>query len=567
MRQRLFRGLLLLVLIGGYPLLATGQESSSPFDWRSVVSGSVGSEGEFYGVSGIDGRRPPASARVFANASFDLLGLQSGIRLTYSTDNSELRQSLNRLGFATTWRFLHVAAGDVSPSLSSFSVNGETMRGGYIDLTPGPLVLSAAAGRSRGAIEPGPSLRRTPAYERWLYAGRLGLGSESGTHFHLIGMLGRDDASSLEQAGLDLKAQENLLVASDAGLSLFDDAFSLSGEVAVSAFTRDQAAEPLDEIPVPGFMTDLFTPRVSSSADWAARASMDLDLSAVDLTVGIDRVQPGFRSMGRPQVQSDRQTIRVKPTLRLLGGRMRLAGRFAHTTNNLLGNRIATLERSQFGFNATGRISQALSLTGSYQRLVNANVPTGGTAADSLLSQRQVVQSVMLTPALSFRSGGTTHNITLASSFQQLADESEAVRSGMRPGVGSLNVSSTLSYVISLSSGLSINAGGNVLYNDTDRATTTVLGLNAGSSVAVLERKLTLALNAGYSATSSELEALAGNEPASSSSSQYNLSGNATYRLWTGGSVRMSVRGLASEAGADRSFQEVRAALRYEQRF
>ncbi len=582
---------------------------SGPSFLGRTISGSVGFSSQAYGASGIPSRRPGSSFQAFARTTFDLFGLSSGFNLTYSTTGTGVRQSLNRISFATAWGWGRVRAGTVSPTFSTYSLNGETLRGGLLEVSPGPVVATFAMGRAQRAVQPRPftsnvtpgatpldrrrAYLRGAAYERWLYAARLGVGSKDGTHVHLIGLLGRDSPGSIAspapgtpdslRADSLLQPAENLSVTPSFGLQLFEGALNVRAEATASAYTRDVRDERLDlsNSRVPSALTRLFTPRTSSRFTVAGRASAELSLRRWGMRVAYNRVQPGFRSMGRPQEQGDREIISVRPRVRLLDSRLNVSGQFQRMRNNLLDQKITTLRRRQYMLNAQMRLSRSFTLSSAVMQMVNENTPTGASGSGlgaqvplgRLLARRIVVRTLSLTPTLSLRGGQRSHTFTLSAALQSVADESPPVpgQTTHRPDADTNSLNATLSYVLSMPSGLAANASANFSTNGAASAETQVTGFNVGASYAFLDQALRTNATVGLSQTQNILQPIGTiRNPTcdlASTSRQFTTMVTATYRLWDGGQVSFNLRGLSSQSSDGPSFQEVQTSLRFAHRF
>ena len=81
-------------------------------------------------------------------------------------------------------------------------------------------------------------------------------------------------------------------------LKLFSDALVVSTEASGSAYTRDMNSPELDNDKVPSFVSKLFTPRLSSSADFAYSAGIQLRLARMTLKTGTRYIGPGYTSLG-----------------------------------------------------------------------------------------------------------------------------------------------------------------------------------------------------------------------------------------------------------------------------
>ncbi|GAB5518336.1 MAG: hypothetical protein RhofKO_05870 [Rhodothermales bacterium] len=551
-------------------LLSTVPVAEAQFRSRYFsVNGSVGFSAEAYSTTSLNARRAPATLQAYANVPFNVLGFRSGINLLYSTDESRVRQSVNKLGFSGTWRWVALGAGDVAPTFSKYSLSGVTIRGGMLQLTPGPFMLGAAAGRSRRAIESTTEARLgRAAFEQWIYAAQVGFGKKEGTHFHLIGVVGRDDTLSVADAG-EVLPEENLSITPDIGLRLFKGAFQLQASATVSAFTRDTRSTAVDdELDLPEVLTNLFTPRTGSRLDAAGEASMRLNLKNGGLRATYERVQPGFQSLGLARTRSDQESIRIQPQLRLFNRRFNVGGNVATFRNNLLGNRASTMERLQVGLNTQARLTTWLMVNVSFNQLANTNTPTDLAAPGALsLRQDQLSQTVLVSPTVTVRKGNSSHSVSLSGSYQQMEDRSPAVQSGERAGNDFDNLSATLSYGVTLPSGLSLNLSSNWLESNASAVEVTVVGLNTGLSYALFNRTLTLGVNGGLSRNESDIKR--GAVPLTTSASQLMLTTNASYRLKNGDSIRLTVRGLSNQQSGNtaQSYQEVQSTLRYEHRF
>lgn len=569
-------------------------------DIRPVaLSGSIGFLTEGYTISGIDARRPPGMGQINAATSFSIFGFRSGINLLYSTDDNQFRQSMNRFNFQGSWRWLTVSAGTVSPRFSKYSLGGVTVTGGLIEISPPGFSLSVTAGRTKRSVEfteqPG---FREPAYEQWLYAARLGFGRRGRNEFALTGVYAFDRIGSITEPGSVLPA-ENLNITPQFTVFLFKGNVVVESNLTVSAFTRDRQSDELDmdDVSVPSFLTNIFTPRSSTRVDFAGEVSGRIAFGPLRLDGGYERVQPGFQSLGLGQVRSDQESYRFRPQVRLLNGRANISGTFSQGRNNLLDTRISTMRRQQLGSNITMRLTQTTNLTLSYMRMTNVNKPVDETAPTAAeLHQKQISQNFMLTPSFVFRSGMTSHSVSVTGSYQMLDDKSEMVVTGVRPAIDFTNLSTGLSYGISLPDGLSFNVSGNYLRNESDVTTATGHSFNAGSGYAFFDRLLTVNLTLGWSRNGTEFvrviededplsplqrrgteyrpadngnDFLAGEYIVRQWSQQYTVNFAASYRLPNGNPIRFTVRSLSSRPGdkGGREYDEVRASLRYDHRF
>src|SRR5690554_3867763 len=138
--DKLFALTVLLVIIS-VPVYSQTGSFWDDTDLRTFTTGgSIGLSASTYMARGIENRRSPGVLQTHANLNFTTFGLRSGFLLNYSTDDSGFRQNMNAISYGASWRWLAMQAGDVSTRLSDYSLNGTTIRGGYIRARPGNMI-------------------------------------------------------------------------------------------------------------------------------------------------------------------------------------------------------------------------------------------------------------------------------------------------------------------------------------------------------------------------------------------------------------------------------------------
>lgn len=518
------------------------------------IMGSIGIGAEAYSTTGVS-RRAPMRGQVFANAGFDLWGLTSGIDVVFDTDQQRLQQSANQLAFSTGWRWGRIQAGDVSPALSPYALTGVSVRGGAFELTPGPLRLAVAGGQARQALggSTQAALEASP-YNRTVLGARLGLGGVDKTHFHIVGAFARDAISSAPQS--EIRPAENLVLAPEFGLSLFGGAFFFRSTVAASLYTRDLRAEVLD-VDVP-----LLTLRVGTSVDFAGEAETRITTGRGGLTLGYNRVQPGYEALTAPGIRPDEQTFRGAVQLRLPAQiSLDLSG--SRAQDNLLDQRDATMTRDQFGVNAQWRVTRMLALNGGMQQIMTrSDVEVG--AQDAVMRElNQLARVFTFAPTLMFAAPQKpVQTISLSTAYAMSDDQSPAVVQGLRPGIRTDNVTGALAYSLTFPAGLSLNASGTALQAESPQSRTRAFGASTGVGKSFLNRRLQTNLNAGFNR--SEAQPLAAGVPAFTTT-QFSVTFSSSMRFPAGDQVRLSVRGMANQGTT--SFREGQATLRYTRSF
>ncbi len=595
--------LLFFLVMSGIHVLADepttiGETDIRPFDF----SGSLSLISEGYMVNGIDPRRPPGLGQVQFNSTFSILGFQSGINILYSTDDNRFRQSMNQFNFQGSWRWLTVAAGTVAPNFSKYSLGGVSVTGGMIDINPAWFSLTLTGGRTRRAVEFTDEIGfREPSFERWLYATRIGFGNREGTEFALSGVYAYDVAESIEKPGEILPAQ-NINITPELKLSFFQGRFRLGGNATVSAFTRDRRGSALEISELDDFdwLTDLITINNSTRLDYAAEVSGQLRLGPVRLNGGYERVQPGFRSLGLGRIRSDHESFRIRGQFRLFEGRANLSGMHNSARNNLMDDKISTLQREQISTTLALRITQRVNLNLSFMQMSNVNEPVdaGNPIADQLHTDL-ISRNFMITPTMILQRDMTSHSVSINGSYQILEDKSMMVLQGERPGSDFDNTTVGVNYNITLPSSLSMSFSGNLMKNNTEAGSAIGNALNVSTGYSFFDRKLTTNINLGWSRngiefvriiTDPDLENLLsdgiirhavhntlqngndfidGEYVVEQWSHQYSINLTTSYRFENGNPLRLNIRGLFSRPDYEggRKYNEFHAVLRYQHRF
>ncbi len=595
--------MLFIMTVFGLKALADEPSTIGETDIRPYeFGGSLSIISEGYLVDGIDPRRPPGLGQVQFNSNFSILGLRSGINIVYSTDDNRFRQSMNQFNFQGSWRWLTVAAGTVAPSFSKYSLGGVSVTGGMIDINPPWFSLTLTGGRTKRAVEFADEIGfREPSFERWLYATRIGFGNREGTEFALSGVYAYDVSGSIEQTG-DIMPAQNINVTPELKLSLFQGRFRLDGNATASVFTRDRTGSVLEISELDDFewLTDLFTINSSTRLDYAAEISSQLRLGPVRLNGGYERVQPGFRSLGLGRIRSDYESYRIRGQFRLFEGRANVSGMYTSGRNNLMDDKISTLQRDQIATTLALRISQKVNLSLSYMQMANVNEPVNpDNPIASQLHTDLISRNIMITPTMILQRDLVSHSISLNGAYQVLEDNSIMVLSGERPSSEFDNTTLGVNYNITLPSSLSMSFASNVLRNNTEAGSAIGNSFNASTGYSFFDRKLTTNINLGWSRNGIEFvrviddpdhedimtdvvirhsvhntskngnDFLNGEYVVEQWSHQYSINLTTSYRFKNGNPLRLNIRGLFSRPGHEggRKYNEFHAVLRYQHRF
>lgn len=384
--------ILVLILVGRALLVPDGARAQAldlDLDRPALTfGGEVGTFSELYGVSGAERRRPGATARLYLRPTASIYGLVS-VRGDFllSTEGNQLgaqaRQNINQYSLSPDWGWGRATVGDFSGSYSPLTYNGIRARGASVDVERGALQLSMFGGRSRRAVDGGAV---SGSYSRTVAGARLGVGEARGTSLAVVMVTALDDPGSLDEptdtlfldpqpdttfvedtlsVGRDnrfaVTPQQNLVVSLVGTLALLDDRLKLEAELAGSGYTRDRRSDPIDNPElldrIPGIAEALFTPRTSSSADYAYTLQGQVSpIPALTSTVTFRNLGAGYVSLGTASLLSDRREVQSRTALRL--GRVNASLDLGRQNDNLADQKAFTTTRNRIGASLSTRLTR-----------------------------------------------------------------------------------------------------------------------------------------------------------------------------------------------------------------
>ncbi len=376
--MRYCRFALIFLLIAAPGLLAqtTPQSAVSALQGEAIsFSGELGSYGEFYSISGRDARRPASSARAYFRPTlsfYNALSISANILFSTEGNSRSARRQMNQInqfGVQPSWKWGYVNAGDFTESYTQYTLNGLSIRGGGFSINPGHLRLAATGGVTRrlGAAS------NEGEFDRQVYGGRIGVGREAGSFFDILLVSVKDIPSKFKpvepdtiiprdstQIGTELPysetPQENLVIGVAGALRLFNGAFTLKSEAAGSAHTRDMSSPELDNDEIPAFVRKLFTPRLSSSADFAYSSNLLMRFESLSLKAGYRYIGPGYVSLGVASLNADLRELSWGIDLRRRLWSTSVA--IARQNDNLIGSKLHTTVRYTYSGNLTARVTR-----------------------------------------------------------------------------------------------------------------------------------------------------------------------------------------------------------------
>ena len=314
-------------------LLFAGLAAATALAGPVRFSGSASIFAEQNFVAGESAPGPNSNFGFRLNPMLSVFGLPLGLDVLVSSQESNLRQSLDKFriylkpkellrqmvnapGFLFSIRGIEI--GSCSPNYSNLVLSGVPVLGASVELQPWLLYLAGTGGRSQRAIEGSDSTQ--PVYSRMIYAAKLGLGRKEGNHGYFTLMHAADVVSSLRRNyeldtvfGSDtivdttelVRPKENFVLGFEYTLSLFDDRFRIESEICGSELTRDVRAPELEIKAAPKWATNILRPRLTSAFDYSYAVKPMLDVLGTKLYGSLKMVGPGYQSLGSPSLRND----------------------------------------------------------------------------------------------------------------------------------------------------------------------------------------------------------------------------------------------------------------------
>lgn len=415
-------------------------QETGGFDFPVRVSGSARMVTDAYLSHGIDPRRPGTRWRMALSPRATVFGEVSvSAELLVSTEETQFRQNIGQIGLNPSWRWVTLHVGDFTRDYTKYTVQGSRVRGGGVDLEPGDFRFSIQGGRVLRSAAPAGGT----TFARNMVAARIGYGETGGSNLRLSVVGGRDsfdtaqqglpdpDTMLLDTVPQDLRPRmaqeprEGVTASMDGQLMLFDRMVTVAGEVAASMINQDRRSDRVDlgslDLGVPGFVADALTavqaPRSSAAADVAWNVEAGIRHDGAHLGGRYEYVGPGFGSLGLPYLVGDRKGYDVDGGVQLLDGLLGLQGRYQHRTNNLVSQRLNTVDRQTMSTSVSVRPSQAWTavFTGVLTLMSN-DAPSDSTRLDN---RSMSLVTNLVHPMELF---GDPSTLTLSYNFQRTTD-------------------------------------------------------------------------------------------------------------------------------------------------
>lgn len=427
--------LLLTLLFSVTALLLAAQDldslkSKKPF----TLTGGVGAGANFYASNEKDKTRDPFSWNMYGNLTANLYGLALPFSFAVSRYSTSYSVPFSQVGLSPTYKWAKLHLGYRTMSLSPLVFDGQTFLGAGLELHPGKFEFGAFYGRLNKAISEDTTYdhRIEPQYSRKGYGLKLGFGNDK-NHFGLSYFHGKDDPGSIPLITDTLNSllpQENSVLGTSLTLQFLKH-FNLTADLALSLLNRDMHYANLDSIghyEVPKFVRR-FTPiNESSVLSYSGRSRLSYSGGGIHASVGYQRIQPDYISLGTPYTVNDLETISGNLGATALKGHLSMNASYSSQHNNLEHALASTLVARSGNLSINANISQHLNINANINgAAVKQN--DGQLKLSDSIRMNQLMLNYSLSPSWVSQTTSLQHTISSSVSYTDLKDHNPVTAS------------------------------------------------------------------------------------------------------------------------------------------
>lgn len=481
-----------------------------------VINGGVGLS--YTATLTNDSNRVPMPAYWGTNINLNmkLFGIQIPLTAVYTNGKLTLTNSFNQFGISPSYKWITLHAGYRQFSFSPFTVSGQTIFGGGIELNPWKLRLGFFMGRLRRAVEVdsarmfeenipgsyplnityenGKNYYSTQAsYERRAWGAKVGFGDRN-NFLDLIFFRGFDNSASITKKGnLNILPEENVVL----GVNFFrklQKHITLGVNAAASAYTYNTDIDPIaTEIPFIDLINKIIVVRPTTQLQWAGEANLNISYTNFNILTSYKRAEPGFRSMGINSFMTDLNMLTIQPSWSLFKQKIRFNNVIQFQSDNLNGYKMLTTHRRLLNSAVSMNLSNNFGIDFNYNNNGISQIKTTAIIPDSVQAS-QNSQMFMVSPRLFFTTEKFSNVISLVTSFTDMQNRQV---NGINNDVKNTYATLTNTFML-YTGGWSVNAGANYNSALTTLAELKSFGIIAGISKAMLNNALTLTSNSTF---------------------------------------------------------------------
>lgn len=340
---------------------------AKPFD----VSGSIGGNLGLYSVNGIDQRSSPFQYGLSARLNFKIYGFSIPLYASIRDNSFAYGGSFSRFRINPQYKWVKLHLGDAYMNFNPYTLNGRTVKGYGVELTPGKFRFKFLKGKVEDLRSFVDSLALgttiVPTYSRDVTALALGFGSSS-TYLDIYGVKSSDRLDSLngEKVLEDFTRRSNTVLGSTFSLKIAKG-LSLRSNAGLS-FQTDNLDSYGDNTVVGsnGVSGNVLEGNLSSNVVYAGDVGLNYSHKSFSLNGRVKYIQPYFQPLTVAFVNSDIINYTIGGSTSFFKRKVNIMGSVGVQKNNLTGTKLSTSNNLITNLAANFRMTKNLSGTLNY---------------------------------------------------------------------------------------------------------------------------------------------------------------------------------------------------------
>ncbi len=257
-------------------------------------------------------------------------------------------QPINRFNFGT-----------VSPDYSILTLNFLRLQGIDFQWSSRFFHVAITAGqlRTTNFLQQVSSKKNTRILQHY----ELGIGKPQKSHVHFRLMHVKDYGDATE-----VPRQENIILAEDTFLELWQKKLSLKAEAAIALHTRNLESNKIPKEELPATLPGFLTPRISTSYDWATNFEANFCHKNTSISGNVRRIGPGYITLGNPMLFRDRISYNTRVRQRFFNRKLFVSIYGKHSYDNLVPWKEADTKITNLGIQAGLQFRNTTNFTLNY---------------------------------------------------------------------------------------------------------------------------------------------------------------------------------------------------------
>jgi hypothetical protein len=396
-----------------------------------MINGNIGAQTTIYSVSGIPARRVPLSWLTSGNINLTVKGLSLPFSFQVSEQNRDFRQPFNQFGLSPHYKWLTVHAGYRSLNFSKYTLGGHVFLGAGIEMNPRKFRFGFIYGRFNKAVQEDSArqifnrVSQFPyaAYDRWGYAIKIGVGTQS-NYLDLIYFKAKDDENSVVQNPIqqNVAPSENAVIGVKTKWSILKQ-ISIDADGAISILNRDlRALDVVVEDKYKRIANTFIQPKLSTQIYYAGDAGINYKAQNFGAGLLYSRVMPDFRSLGAYFMQTDLERFTLNANANNKSNTIAASGSIGREHDNLGKQKEAETERLIGSLNFNYNPKPEFGISAVYTNFGTSQSPGLKSLNDTIVLD-QVTHSIILSPRYTLIKEKSMHNFIYNFSNQFLNDK------------------------------------------------------------------------------------------------------------------------------------------------